>query len=650
MDQIKAFVGHSFLSEDEQLVRKFTGFLDTVQKTIPGFDWVHATEPRPGGVPDKVLDLIEGRNLFIGICSRNERASKQKNFSGYNLLFQRGLKISERDLAWKTSDWIIQEIGLAIGRGMKLILLLENGVRIPGGLFGDLEYIAFDREHPEASFNSILGMISQLSTSVANHSEASAVTIEEPAKASSTAVTSQKQSEPEEPSEDWDFEKYDLQLFISIVRKDKEREALLHKAFSDNFHGTAEEKAKWAANTQQYKIIYGEGGSLYDLQQIALKNPSNTFVQEAAARASAHFSDHNRAKIYYRSAIEHAQNDRRKVALIGDLAALDQEDVSLLDRLASMDLSPEDEELALSKLRELGKVFDEKLFQVAMLERELAIDAADVSKRFQVAYLNHDIGNKALSLYHYLRIPTAARSATTWNNLGVGYRDFSANGKSVQAYKNAAAQGESLAMSNLAYICIDAGLFEEARGHIKAAQSLEHVHPNVATALVRLNEAADSEDEKVEAAIKNKSEESEFLSRAGQKILMRPNGSIGDTWGDQGFTLRGSISDGAIELKGTHIITASEPVNALAGTKAESEQYSAELTAELKGLCFVGMLKRRKSGMQKSILDWSSSESKVIGYISDNLDRAHILWNNKVLTLSISNSSSDLTQLLSSDE
>ena len=63
---------------------------------------------------------------------------------------------------WKTSDWIIQEIGLAIGRGCKVILLVESGVRHPGGLQGSLEYIEFDRSAPEKAFKKLLQMISHM--------------------------------------------------------------------------------------------------------------------------------------------------------------------------------------------------------------------------------------------------------------------------------------------------------------------------------------------------------------------------------------------------------------------------------------------------------------------------------------------------------
>jgi len=105
MGKISAFVGHSFLQEDEGAVRKFTDFFDGIAKGLD-FDWIHATEPRPEDVAAKVLELIEGRNLFIGICTPNERVAKENRFT--NPYWGKHLKIKNEDLESKTSDWIIQ--------------------------------------------------------------------------------------------------------------------------------------------------------------------------------------------------------------------------------------------------------------------------------------------------------------------------------------------------------------------------------------------------------------------------------------------------------------------------------------------------------------------------------------------------------------
>src|SRR2546423_8660065 len=72
------------------------------------------------------------------------------------------LKAAAASFEWKTSDWIIQEIGLAIGKNLNIILLIETGVRKPGGLQGDIEHIPFDRDAPSESFGKILKMIKAL--------------------------------------------------------------------------------------------------------------------------------------------------------------------------------------------------------------------------------------------------------------------------------------------------------------------------------------------------------------------------------------------------------------------------------------------------------------------------------------------------------
>lgn len=45
---------------------------------------------------------------------------------------------------------------------MDVIILLEDGLRKPGGLQGDLEYIGFNRNEPSKSFNKILEMLTAL--------------------------------------------------------------------------------------------------------------------------------------------------------------------------------------------------------------------------------------------------------------------------------------------------------------------------------------------------------------------------------------------------------------------------------------------------------------------------------------------------------
>ena len=72
MNNIVAFVGHSFDTKDDIIVRKFLDFFDTIKDLGIGFSWEHAEEAVPKILSDKVKEIIEGKNLFIGICTVKE--------------------------------------------------------------------------------------------------------------------------------------------------------------------------------------------------------------------------------------------------------------------------------------------------------------------------------------------------------------------------------------------------------------------------------------------------------------------------------------------------------------------------------------------------------------------------------------------------
>ena len=67
MTQIHAFVGHSFTENDKSVVDKFLQYLNQLSEVLPAFTWKHAEHAEPAIVSEKVLRLLEGKNLFIGI-------------------------------------------------------------------------------------------------------------------------------------------------------------------------------------------------------------------------------------------------------------------------------------------------------------------------------------------------------------------------------------------------------------------------------------------------------------------------------------------------------------------------------------------------------------------------------------------------------
>jgi len=70
----------------------------------------HAEAAQPKALAEKVMALLVDKNVFIGICTKKERVVQQPAL--LKTTFPRGfLKAEEGEFFWKTSDWIIQEIG-----------------------------------------------------------------------------------------------------------------------------------------------------------------------------------------------------------------------------------------------------------------------------------------------------------------------------------------------------------------------------------------------------------------------------------------------------------------------------------------------------------------------------------------------------------
>lgn len=125
MTPLRAFVGHSFTDDDAEVIRKFLKYLDQLAELHPTFSWQHAEPAEPRVLAEKVMSLLAGKNLFIGICTKNERVISPTALIPSRFPGKR-LKAREEDFDWKTSDWIIQEIGLALGLGLDVMLSLSK--------------------------------------------------------------------------------------------------------------------------------------------------------------------------------------------------------------------------------------------------------------------------------------------------------------------------------------------------------------------------------------------------------------------------------------------------------------------------------------------------------------------------------------------
>jgi tetratricopeptide (TPR) repeat protein len=119
--QATAFVGHSFLPEDEEIVGKLTDFFSKL-----GVICESGRKAEAVGISEKVRSRIKEAELFIGIFTRRDSIGDGK---------------------YTTSSWVVEEKSFALGQDKKILLFVEKGVQDIGGMQGDLEYVPFDRDN-----------------------------------------------------------------------------------------------------------------------------------------------------------------------------------------------------------------------------------------------------------------------------------------------------------------------------------------------------------------------------------------------------------------------------------------------------------------------------------------------------------------------
>ena len=521
MQGIRAFVGHSFSESDKDIVRIFADHFDNLEKAHSGgFTWDHAEEAEALPLSQKVLAKIQNKNVFIGICTRKERAVEPEKLKP--VWWGGELKASDVDLVWKTSDWIIQEIGLAVGRNMSIIIFLEDGVRVPGGLYGNTEYIQFSRANPHQSFDKFLQMLVALSPK-----ETTA-----PASESKAAAPEEKGKETEEadlePKADWSDLNYDSAAIRVIIKGDEATLDKIDAAFKNSIHAQGSASAMWEARIEYFRILFGKKADFGKMKRLAEEHAGVPEVLSYAASAHEEFEEFLKAAEKYEEAARVTTSETSRAHYLGQAAVQYSKsgDVAKASQLVAdiktlLEKGADAEADLTRTLKLIAEQQKDEELQLVMLEHEVEDNPTDTQKRFALAYKYSETENQDMALYHYLKIPVPQRDPTTWNNIGVSYGDFRLPVKGVRAFKRAADAGETLAMSNLGNKLLNAGFFDEAKVECKKALAIQDYHKNVATLLNRLKEAPDEEETKLKEALEKVKGKADFLRDLGAKALLR---------------------------------------------------------------------------------------------------------------------------------
>jgi len=629
MGTLKAFVGHSFTKEDEEVVGAILGYLTQIQKMNSGFSWEHAREAEPKLLAQKVMEIIEDKNLFIGICTRKEKVIENNKLK--TKVFSKGSQCGKsEDFSWKTSDWIIQEIGLAFGRGMEVILLVEEGLRAPGGFQGNLEYIEFNRQSPEKAFGGILEMIRALLPKAKPIQEAATEMPKSPEK---------KEVKEEDdgwlnPKPDWKRRNYEFALMHMVAAEDKDGEQRICDSYLNTEEGKKEDRSdSWAAAKEYTHIWLAKDGSLGRLEILAKEKPKNSDVQRYLAKAYQQYQEEEKAAESFSRAASQELDKTLELVRLGEAAEAyakakkkQELDKIIVEIKVKVKLIDSGEIQLLKILRDIADIQKDKTAYLAYSERLLDLKPDDYDSRFSLAYGHSEEDREGLALFHYLKIPYQNRNATVWNNVGVSYSRLGIDGKSIKAYRIAEEEGETLAMDNIARKLLESGFFIEAQEQCDKAKKIEDYNKNVDDTSFRLKKKKEEEEKKATELLDELKPIHEFYVEYGRSAAKEDITDLEGTWHTSQCALSIEIKDKKFKAYGTYDVPLGGLLRALGGIQtreSEIKKYEVVYEGEITGFAVKGTLRRDGVGKiprASTLLTGDGDNKNILLIISDDID------------------------------
>ena len=227
-------------------------------------------------------------------------------------------------------------------------------------------------------------------------------------------------------------------------------------------------------------------------------------------------NDHKKHKSALESAIERTTDENIKTTLIIRLSAIvnlvDGEDVSisLLEKRLTATIEDEQKSVIYEGISEIYKENGKGYEQAIALEKSVEYSPGNKKLLFDAAYSQSNENLNILSIQNYSTLLSLEpEHQTALNNLGVSAGQLKIKGKQTEFLKKAKNEGSTLAMSNLANIYIESGLYDEAATVLNETRNSENIHENVGTSFYSLKTKSSKDDDDWSAIIKN----SELLQR-----------------------------------------------------------------------------------------------------------------------------------------
>ncbi len=516
---LTAFVGRSFLDVDELLWLEIRKILESLRPI--GFRFQDANEAQPTPISKKVQRGIEQNDLYIGILTRRFPISDWKRpFLG----FWR----SSAKQRWGTTAWVVQESGYALGKGKRVLLLIENGVDFPkSDLDADRERIIFNRDSVPSCSVRLTAMVANL--------------IKDRLPAVSTASPGLQTSEPpiESPPKEESAAATETPTFAQVRELlDADEFARADEVFQEfevAYETDVDIPKGWLRRFYlKEKAIRGDKSSLGALIELTEKEPEDPSVWLQLSEYYRTLDLNNEAaKILIRGTTKVLPESRSRLLRSAAKArALDKDfnaSHQLLREALRDGTNMSQQKLTFNTLADLAKEQKDRDLEAAALERILELDPTDKTIRFRVAFLYGETSRNGLEIYHYrLRLNQGTDSAAL-NNLGIALNQFGCHSSGIDCLLEAIADSP-LAKANLSQAYIDRGFFVEgerfAREALTAAPENENdrAQAMASSGIDRIVKQRAEEKEREAEGVAEAKHEAGFRARYAHAFMSEPSG------------------------------------------------------------------------------------------------------------------------------
>ena len=295
----------------------------------------------------------------------------------------------------------------------------------------------------------------------------------------------------------------------------------------------------------------GDSEALEKLRKLSSQDPKNAVALFCLGSCYVYMREYPTARDKFTEARNYADEvyGAQITANIADCWLKEGQALRGLDEVVAKLRESQKAETKVKLYTSLGSMYQaigSERMRSAALEKalEFAPNAADI--RFDAAYSQSQAKFAALSATNYDTLLTLnPKQAAALNNLGVECSRGNLKFKSVDYFRKAEQEGNTLAMANLAQALMLSGFHEDAAEKLSVASQKTNPHENVALAHAELERKRQEENEKWADLIMKGTRQQQFLREFAQaSIEFAATDPFLGTWQVSGGIVSPVTSDG----------------------------------------------------------------------------------------------------------